>query len=537
MMGIFEGKLYVCGIGTWWPPMPFSSVLCSETGDLGSWEDITGILAGTNNVRGLVEYKGNLFVSASIPGASVTGAGLGVVYRYAPETEDKWVPVSEEGFGSDYNTEIPYLIVFNDHLYASTLNYETGFEVWKTDGTETADGKYFWEKVVSDGFGDTWNQWGMTMEVFDDYLYVGSATGGGFVIKNNEIVGTRAFDVIRIDKDDNVELVVGAYVPRDPPSGWPTYRTPLSKWPAGFGNPLNFYVWHMEVHDGALYLGTFDASVFIRYIPKLIEGLLDEETLASIQKEIKSEINEADFQTLLTEHPEYAPYIEKLLEISEMTDPNEMIELIVQYFGGADLWKTCDGIHWVPVTLNGFDNPNNYGIRRLLSVCNSCLYVGTANPFTGLPGGGCEVLAGMKPTVVACSESGDAKFKFYQHENIYVKGKGFPSCEEVTIYVIPDGLTPKPDNAVASNLSETDENGKLPITLVWEAPLDLGQYDVWIDTNQNGEYDDCDAYIVKCIGVYLFMVIPEIPGTIAGVLAMTASCTTYIVNKRKIKRM
>jgi hypothetical protein len=50
----------------------------------------------------------------------------------------------------------------------------------------------------------------------------------------------------------------------------------------------------------------------------------------------------------------------------------------------------------VPVTLNGFDNPNNYGIRRLLSVCTLYLYVGTANPFTGLPGGGCEVLRGTE---------------------------------------------------------------------------------------------------------------------------------------------
>jgi hypothetical protein len=533
MMGVFEGKLYVCGIGTWWPPMPFSSVLVSDTGDPGSWQDITGILATTNNVRGLVEFNGNLFVSASVPGASVTGAGLGVVYRYAPESAGKWIPVSEEGFGSEYNTEVPYMIVFNDHLYASTLNYETGFEVWKTDGTIDDNGKYVWEKVVSDGFGDTWNQWGMTMEVFNDHLYVGSAVGGGFVIKNNEIVGTKAFDVIRIDKDDNAELVVGTYFPRDPPSGWPTYRTPLSKWPAGFGNPLNFYVWHMEVHDGVLYLGTFDACGLIRYLPELIEGLLDEETWASLQEELQSALNEVDFQTLMTEHPEYAPYIEKLLEISETTDPNAAIELIVQYFGGADLWKTYDGIHWVPVTLNGFNNPNNYGVRRLLSVCDCCLFVGTANPFTGLPGGGCEVLAGMKHAVVSCSGSGDIKLKFYQHENVYVKGEGFPPCTDVMIYVIPDGEAPEPSNAVASSLGTTDEKGKLPVTLVWEPPLNLGKYDVWVDVNQNGEYDCCDAYVVECIGIYLFMAIPEIPGSIAAVLAMIASCAIYRVKKRK----
>jgi hypothetical protein len=77
-------------------------------------------------------------------------------------------------------------------------------------------------------------------------------------------------------------------------------------------------------------------------------------------------------------------------------DIDSLIAFIVEKFGGADLWKTNDGIKWAPVTLNGFDNPNNYGIRRLMSVCNTYLFVGTANPFTGKPKGGCEVLCGSK---------------------------------------------------------------------------------------------------------------------------------------------
>jgi hypothetical protein len=401
MMGTFEDQLYVCGLGTWWPSLPFSSVLVTDTGDSGDWTDITGILAGTNNVRGLVEFNGDLYVTASTPGASVSGAGLGVVYRYTPESPGLlWTAVSEEGFGSDYNTEFPYLIEYNNHLYASTLNYEMGFEVWKTDGTAGGDGKYVWTPVVTDGFGDTWNQWGMTMEVFNDKLYVGTAVGVGLVIKDSEIAGTRAFDVIRVDKDDNAELVVGAYIPRDPPAGWPTSRTPLSKWPAGFGNPMNFYVWHMEVHDGVLYLGTFDGCGMLQFLPELIEGLFDEETLASLGEELAGILNSPETQAFLQENPEYAQYIQQLQQTYDSGDINALIQLIVQYSGGADLWKTNDGIHWAPVTLNGFDNPNNYGFRRLLSVCDTILFVGTANPFTGLPGGGCEVLQATKTPFV-----------------------------------------------------------------------------------------------------------------------------------------
>jgi hypothetical protein len=59
------------------------------------------------------------------------------------------------------------------------------------------------------------------------------------------------------------------------------------------------------------------------------------------------------------------------------------------------LWKSCDGVHWVPVTLNGFGNPLNYGIREVIPVQKDggdmALAIGTANPFTGRPNGGCEV--------------------------------------------------------------------------------------------------------------------------------------------------
>jgi hypothetical protein len=393
MMGVFNGKIYVCGLGTWWPPMPISRVLTSETGDWGSWQDVSGDIAGTNNVRGLVEYKGKLYVSASTPGSSVSGAGLGAIWCSSNPGVDPWVKVCEDGFvGSESNnTEIPYLTVFNDYLYASTLNYEQGFEVWKTDGTDSNnDGIYDWIQVIKDGFGDTWNQWGMTMKAFNDHLYVGTAVGVGMVIKNNTVAGTRPSDLIRIDKDDNAELVMGSYVAYDPVEGYPTFRNPLSKWPAGFGNPLNVYIWHMEVHQGVLYVGTFDMCGFLKYAPELVSSLLNPEQL----EQYKAEIITPEVQSLLEQHPEYETEINGLLEKLETVDTQTIIEYIDQNFAGADLWKTSDGIEWKPVTLNGFNNPNNYGIRRLMSVSDKYLIIGTANPFTGKPNGGCEVLLG-----------------------------------------------------------------------------------------------------------------------------------------------
>jgi hypothetical protein len=56
----------------------------------------------------------------------------------------------------------------------------------------------------------------------------------------------------------------------------------------------------------------------------------------------------------------------------------------------------------MPVTLNGFGNPLNYGIREVIPLKENGkdvgLAIGTANPFTGRDNGGCEVwLQGKLP--------------------------------------------------------------------------------------------------------------------------------------------
>ena len=288
-------------------------------------------------------------------------AGGCVVYRKSnDETAGvSWEQVSEVGFGDLRNEEINYIQVFNNCLYASTVNYVTGFEVWKTDGTMGPDGKFAWTQVIKDGFGDTWCQSGLHMEPFGDYLYVGTAVPIGLVLKNQRPVGSRALDIIRIDKHDHAELVVGKYLPSDRPPGWPAFRIPLSKQGAGFGNPGNVYAWHMGVYEDWLVVGTFDMTGII---------------MSSIMEEI----------TPGAGVPVLGYLRDRTLDC-----------MITMSGGGGDLWKTKDGIHWQPITLNGFGNWRNYGFRRVVPVDSmDALFIGTANPFTGAEGGGCEVWAG-----------------------------------------------------------------------------------------------------------------------------------------------
>jgi hypothetical protein len=95
----------------------------------------------------------------------------------------------------------------------------------------------------------------------------------------------------------------------------------------------------MGVHEGWLYAGTFSTAGVVKY---------------------------------------FSP--EKFSERVRRIMDRDRIELLAEKLGGCALWRTRDGVVWIPVTTNGFGNPFNYGIRALISTPHG-LFVGTANPF------------------------------------------------------------------------------------------------------------------------------------------------------------
>lgn len=405
-LGTFDGYIYALGVGTWMPPIANTSIIRSPTGDAGTWEDVSGNLAQTTNIRGFIQWQGHVYVAVAIPGGGASVGSGCVVYRKNNDESGgvTWEQVSEVGFGDLLNEEIYYLQVFNDCLYASTVNYENGFEVWKTDGKEREqDGKFVWKQIIKDGFGDTWCQYGMHMEAFGDYLYVGTAAGAGIVQKDMEVVGSRATEIIRIDEDDNAELVVGAYSPSDPPPGWPTSRVPLSMLPAGFGNPLNVYSWHMGVYKDSLIVGTFDMTGILLFAIK--DQILSDPAaaMAAIQG-LQPSSNSVP--------PEQLEALQNLnlYDFIDTKTAGQIIDYLLDNFGGGDLWQTQDGINWKPITLSGFKNWHNYGFRRVVPVDldgDETLFLGTSNPFTGVEGGGCEVWANLKDSAPDGDINGD----------------------------------------------------------------------------------------------------------------------------------
>jgi hypothetical protein len=85
--------------------------------------------------------------------------------------------------------------------------------------------------------------------------------------------------------------------------------------------------------------------------------------------------------------------------------------------------------------------------------------------------------------------AGDPKSIFDLMDSVYVRGQGFTADTSVTVCLIPDGAEAPPSNAVADASTTTTDTRDLTVTLMWSQPLTKGEYDLWVDINQNGVSD------------------------------------------------
>jgi hypothetical protein len=214
--------------------------------------------------------------------------------------------------------------IFNNQLYVTFVNRDTGFSVART--TPTGPLPYTYTTVLPNGgYKQTPDPIALSMQVYDGYLYV-----GGDGVRQGVPLSDQGAELFRIHTDDTWDLVSGQA--RSTPAG---QKNPISGLDVGFSWFLNQHMWRMAVHDGRLYVGTFDESVLLRY-----------------QKGASA----------------YQPEF------------------------GFDLWWTQDGNYFSQVDQQGFGDGYNMGVRSLLSTPYG-LFLGSANPFYGL-----EVFRGANTT-------------------------------------------------------------------------------------------------------------------------------------------
>lgn len=297
--------------------------------------------------RSLVSFQGRLFTSpVARAGAGPNEPSSAVVWVTTDPVKDEWQAACLPGFGDDNNKTIFEMAVFNEALYAGTLNPIRGFQVWKTDAT--GDPPYAWTPVVVDGaYRGNLNESVVSMLAFKDALYIGGGIQNGGHDRSYQ-VGPAAAEIIRVHPDDSWDLIMGMHRPT--PHG---RKFPLSGMGPGFGNFFNGYIWRMGVHGDCLYAGTFDWSTLL---PFTLGG-------ASGQHP-RPEANGS---------PDLGHLFDRLAR-------SVGLDNIVKFEGGFDLWSTQDGEHWTPVTTTGFSNPYNVGVRTMVSTPHG-FFLGTANPF------------------------------------------------------------------------------------------------------------------------------------------------------------
>ena len=145
--------------------------------------------------------------------------------------------------------------------------------------------------------------------VYGDYLYIGEYNDEEIALedvlfnKNFNFINAnleQSVNLYRMDKDENIELVVG-----DADEMFPDGS--LTGYGSGFDRNENQYIWRMQVYDGKLYVGTFDTSSLLEPVGQFTNGDL----LKMTPEEWKSQIN----------------YLKELIAVmqSKKTSPSEEI--------------------------------------------------------------------------------------------------------------------------------------------------------------------------------------------------------------------
>ena len=267
----------------------------------------------STGIRGMCVYNGKLVISNVFADATTGKSGATILASSNPSEGFIVIASQDDLFDypaytyrdSIYGGSVWDMVEYNGHLYVSIC---TGTEENAPDdntmqsfaivrGDENADGTFTWTPLIGDQekdgarytFGidpERTRSGAANLIVYKDHLYIGeyndeqiamerilfNKTGEGgdgslggvdcsFVNANLE----QSVNLYRMDKDENIELLVGDATTMFPNGG-------ISGIGSGFGHNENQYIWRMEVYDGKLYIGTFDTSSLLEPIGQFSNG-------------------------------------------------------------------------------------------------------------------------------------------------------------------------------------------------------------------------------------------------------------------------
>lgn len=204
------------------------------------------------------------------------------------------------------------VIEFNNKLYvvvctgtAASKNPETGtlqtFAIIRGEcnGEVTDKASWTWTVLAGDEKDGAKYPFGLdeervscgacTLEVYGDYLYIGdyndvsSALQGFALRKDFRTQATnleQSINLYRMDKDENVEMVVGDPTTRFPKGG-------ISGLGSGYDTHMSQYTWQTTVYEDKLYVSTMDTTTLLEPIAQFTNG----DILNMSEEEWKSQID------------------------------------------------------------------------------------------------------------------------------------------------------------------------------------------------------------------------------------------------------
>ena len=390
----------------------------------------------STGIRGMCVYQDQLVISNVTMDAATGKSGATLLISSDPEKGFTQIADSESLFNypayryadSIYGGSIWDMVEYNNSLYVSictgTLdnmpNKNTMQSFALVRGDRNADGTFTWTPVAGDQkkdgarytFGidpERTRSGAANLMVFNDYLYIGEYNdeeialervlfsktgknadgqfGGGLDCRFLNANLDQSVNLYRMDKNENMELVVGNSTKMFPNGS-------LSGLKSGFGRNENQYIWRMEVYDGKLYVGTHDASSLLECFGQFVNGNLLKRTpsewkdqwsyLKALMKALATvDPNGTGNPDTLAQTIKFSyNFVFKNITVRNMASAIKLLNYLRTAKRGFDLYVTEDGVNFETITIDGFGDPYNHGLR-VFATTDQGLCLGTANPFFG----------------------------------------------------------------------------------------------------------------------------------------------------------
>ena len=390
----------------------------------------------STGIRGMCVYNDQLVISNVTMDAATGKSSATLLISSDPEKGFTQIADSDSLFNypayrysdSIYGGSIWYMVEYNNSLYVSICtgtednmpNNNTMQSFALVRGDQNADGTFTWTPVAGDQkkdgarytFGidpERTRSGAANLMVFNDYLYIGEYNdeeialerilfsktgknadgqfGGGLDCRFLNANLDQSVNLYRMDKNENMELVVGNSTKMFPNGS-------LSGLKSGFGRNENQYIWCMEVYDGKLYVGTHDASSLLECFGQFVNGNLLKRTPSewkdqwSYLKALMEALTTVDPNgtgnpdTLAQTIKFSYNFVFKNITVRNIASAIKLLNYLRTAKRGFDLYVTEDGVNFETITIDGFGDPYNHGLR-VFATTDQGLCLGTANPFYG----------------------------------------------------------------------------------------------------------------------------------------------------------